>query len=162
MSGVAALSPSCSAVGLLGEQLAIVELMRRGHKVAVPIVDDDGVDLVVNYRLRVQVKSSGLQRVEPKRGYVYYQYAWSQLNRSRGKCDFFLLHALAVDGADRWWVVPAGAMPLRNDLRFTADASKGWGLRLAVYENAWGLLDGDESVSVAGIGGGAAQLAVVG
>lgn len=160
MSGYAALSLSDAAVGLLGEQLAIVELMRRGFKVAVPVVDDDGVDLVVNYRLRVQVKSSGRQRVEPLRGYVYYQYAWSQLDRSRGKCDFFALHALAADRSDRWWVVPAAAMPLRNDLRFSEDASRGWGLRLSGYENAWELLNGDEGVSVASDGGGALQLAV--
>lgn len=38
--------------------LAIAELLKRGHKVAVPVVDDDGVDLVVDYHVKVQVKSA--------------------------------------------------------------------------------------------------------
>jgi hypothetical protein len=45
-----------AAVGAAAEHEAISVLLRRGLKVAVPVVDDDGVDLVVGYRVAVQVK----------------------------------------------------------------------------------------------------------
>lgn len=51
---------STSAAGMATEMEVIAELLRRGRKVAVPVVDDDGVDLVVDYRWRVQVKFSSL------------------------------------------------------------------------------------------------------
>lgn len=45
------------AIGTAAEMLLVAELLKRGNKVALPVVDDDGVDLIVNYRLAVQVKS---------------------------------------------------------------------------------------------------------
>lgn len=45
-----------SASGMATQMEVVAELLRRGHKVAVPVVDDDGVDLVVNYCVKVQVK----------------------------------------------------------------------------------------------------------
>lgn len=59
---------SLLARGTIAEHLAIAELLRRGHRVAVPVVDDDGVDLLVDYRIKVQVKSSAALSAERRRG----------------------------------------------------------------------------------------------
>jgi hypothetical protein len=49
-----------SATGAVAELVAQGILIDRGHKVAVPVVDDDGVDLIVDYRTLVQVKTTGM------------------------------------------------------------------------------------------------------
>lgn len=46
------------ALGVSAEHLLIARLIELDHRVAVPVVDDDGVDLIVNYTIKVQVKSS--------------------------------------------------------------------------------------------------------
>lgn len=51
---------STSAVGMASQMDVVATLLRLGHKVAVPVVDDDGVDLVVDYRWKVQVKFTSL------------------------------------------------------------------------------------------------------
>lgn len=164
MSGVTALSPGDAAIGVAAEQLAIAALLRRGHKVAVPVVDDDGVDLIVDYRIRVQVKSGRRRDIETLPGYVYSAYGWSQLGRSAGKVELFMLHGVTPLGADRWWIVPAvvfGDAP-PNSLYLYEGSTRGRSARVAQYEEAWGFFDGDESLSVAGDPGRALQLAIGG
>ena len=105
--------PSASAQstlnGALSEQAAIDRLLRLGYKVAVPVIDDDGVDLVVNYRHTVQVKSTqhinrgGQSWVFSAarawyRGGSLYKYATKP-----GTATFFVCHAVPIDA---WWVVP--------------------------------------------------------
>lgn len=92
-----------SAFGAKAVHLAIAELLRRGHRVAVPVVDDDGVDLVVDYRVTVQVKSASLRVARPVLGYSYPAFKWF-LGTKRRTADVFLLHA-AGDERDRWFVV---------------------------------------------------------
>ena len=91
-----------SAIGASSEHLAVAKLLSLGHKVAIPVVDDDGVDLVVNYRLAVQVKS----RQEPINGTSYV----FNFNRSRGRgprplsaADVWICHGVKDDA---WWVLP--------------------------------------------------------
>lgn len=55
-----------AAKGTATELEVIARLLRLGHKVATPVVDDDGVDLIVDYRTLVQVKYTGLKH--PKTG----------------------------------------------------------------------------------------------
>src|SRR3990172_7695085 len=51
-----------TSIGALAEIRLIAELLGRGHRVAQPVSDDDGVDLIVNYRTCVQVKSCARPR----------------------------------------------------------------------------------------------------
>jgi hypothetical protein len=98
--------PVTNLLGGISELYAAAKLLELGHKVAVPIVDDDGVDLVVDYRIRVQVKSS------KDRGSSYsfslqrsHYTATGEMRARRGtfNADFFVCHARTVDA---WWVVP--------------------------------------------------------
>lgn len=134
----------CSAYGAVAEHLAVVELLRRGHRVAIPVVDDDGVDLVVNYSLRVQVKNATRLPIEPKPGFVYEKFAWRS-KRSWSEADIFMLHGVDT-GVSRWWIVPAEhligagaslALYVGGTRRMTS-------LQTAVRscEDAWGLFSG--------------------
>lgn len=60
--------PGNIAAGCAAEHRAIAELLERGHQVAKPVVDNDGVDLVVDYRIKVQIKSSTYLRPPPPPG----------------------------------------------------------------------------------------------
>jgi hypothetical protein len=46
------------ALGTAAEHVLIGRLLELGHRIATPVTDDDGVDLIVNYTTLVQVKSS--------------------------------------------------------------------------------------------------------
>lgn len=130
------------AYGAVAEQLAIAELLRRGHKVAVPVVDDDGVDLVVNYSVRVQVKSAHRKRLETVPGYGYQTYSW---NSKRGWClaDVFLLYGRSPDVGDRWWVVPQAVVASASTMvNLYEGSSRGISAALASYEGAWGVFGG--------------------
>lgn len=52
-----------SALGTAAELILTGRLLELGYRVAVPVTDDDGVDLIVNYALKVQVKSSASRNV---------------------------------------------------------------------------------------------------
>lgn len=54
---------SYAAMGVAAEMMLVAALLERGHKVALPVVDDDGVDLIVDYRKLVQVKTSASRDV---------------------------------------------------------------------------------------------------
>jgi hypothetical protein len=106
------LALSFSTLGRIAELKAEVRLLELGHKVASPGVDEDGVDLVVDYRHAVQVKSSA-GRVEDGRRWEFEfraprkdaLRAASNAERSRSlRADFVLCYARDVD---LWWVVPA-------------------------------------------------------
>jgi hypothetical protein len=98
---------SSSMLGGMAELEAVLALARRGHKVARPVVDDDGIDLIVDYRICVQVKSSS----GGQEGAVYSfsfgsgrdRRAYARGQRADIRADFVLCFAsdIAV-----WWVVP--------------------------------------------------------
>jgi hypothetical protein len=96
--------------GCISEHLAIVELLKRGHKVAVPVVDDEGIDLVVDYRTTVQVKSAN----NPQRsgqgnawvfslGGVKWKANGAKNYRRPLEAQVHMFHAVT---ADAWWIVP--------------------------------------------------------
>lgn len=96
--------------GVVAELVVASRLLAAGHHVAVPLVDDDGVDLVVNYRFRVQIKSSGLWEV--KTGYPFYSFK-SPVGWSRA--DVYVLHGQAAGKSqERWWVIPSHALETVN------------------------------------------------
>ena len=59
-------SAGLMSLGIAAEHFAIGELLSRGHRVAKPVVDLDGVDLVVDYAIKVQVKSSSVDKLASK------------------------------------------------------------------------------------------------
>ena len=112
---------SSTAYGKIAEHSAIADLLARGHSVFVPIADDEGVDLIVNYRTTVQVKNAmrGTRYAGPSGSYGYEALAWSShrtaSRRPWTEADVFMLHAHGD-----WFIVPA-------------DALKGRGTTLQVY-----------------------------
>jgi hypothetical protein len=130
---------TASSYGKHAEHLAIAELLKRGHRVAVPVVDDDGVDIVVNYRTRVQVKSSNRSTLEPVSGYSYGRLAWSS-KRVWTEADIFLLY-----GNSRWWVVPASVLSgCGRTFSIYTEGTRQKNSRMATvaeYEDAWDVFD---------------------
>lgn len=108
--------------GYISESEAINRLLALGHKVAKPVIDDDGVDLIVNYRTTVQVKSR--QRMKGRDGSLTGSYAFglpgkARRYRSNGETVYGRPHAEFADvlmcharDIDVWWIVR------REDLRF--------------------------------------------
>lgn len=96
-----------SRFGRAAEFLAMAELLERGHKVAQPIVDDDGVDIVVNYGTRVQVKASS----QTENGHLVVSLrGWKGTRRDAryAHVDVWMF----FDRVTRvFFVIPAGAMP---------------------------------------------------
>lgn len=128
-------SHGTSAYGAVAEQLAIAELLLRGHRVAVPVVDDDGVDLVVDYRVRVQVKNAHRRDVETVPGYSYPASSWGS-KRGWRDADVFMLHS-----AGRWWIVPAWELVGHGKtLLVYADSLRGRSASIGQYEDAWHVL----------------------
>lgn len=116
--------------GRVSEQLAIARLLTLGHHVAVPVIDDDGVDLIVNYRLKVQVKSSSLRDGGER---VFYRFATAPM-RSGGRRDAHVdVYVLHGRDTDEWWVVSAA------NLRTMASFSRSPGSTLD--KDAWGVFD---------------------
>lgn len=122
-----------TAYGALSELWLQRELLARGHKLAVPLVDDDGVDLVVDYRLTVQVKSRRVQQLETRPGYVYDAVVF----KAPGRAD-----VLALTAADRWWFIPRSEVPNRSGFSLLLDATRGRAARFQEYEDAWWVFDG--------------------
>ncbi len=136
---------SSSAHGALAEQLAIVELLRRGHRVAVPVVDDDGVDLVVNYHLRVQVKNAmrKTQNLGPGGTYPYEGFKWSS-QYAWSEADIFILHGEEAAGS-RWFIVPAFAITGHGKTLSMYDAPSAHAASaartVALHEDRWDHFD---------------------
>lgn len=107
-----------SADGAVAEHEAIARLLSLGHKVAVPVVDDDGVDLIVNYRVPVQVKwtsqndPAGFPRMQLGRWVRAHPGA---PKRFRGAIAPHVLVVLVRVARVGWYVVPADRLRgLRN------------------------------------------------
>jgi hypothetical protein len=90
------------------ELRAIANLLELGHKVAVPVVDDDGVDLVIDYHLRANVKSCA--RLLGDRWEFEFKATRKKV-RVPIRVDFFFLYALDVDA---WWIIPASEIQTKD------------------------------------------------
>jgi PD-(D/E)XK endonuclease len=99
-------APGYSALGHAAEQVLIARLIQMGHRVAVPVVDDDGVDMIVNYDLKIQVKSSGSRSPA---GMLLVCLNGRRF-RERGDRGFLRPHVdiVAVHARDTqaWWFLP--------------------------------------------------------
>jgi hypothetical protein len=99
-------------IGTVAEIRATAELLSRGHSVAIPVIDE-GVDLVVDYSIKVQVKASG-QRTP--HGAVMVSLAQRARNASgtRAKPLNDLVDVLLVMATDTgsWWVIPRSALEM--------------------------------------------------
>jgi hypothetical protein len=119
--------------GKLSELRAILRLLDLGRKVAVPVVDDDGVDLVVDYRHRVQVKSAGRASWPNGNTYTFAGGGtWYLADGTRkhgglalSEPDFLLCHAVPID---TWWVVP---LPWLREVGFHAGSKLALSLRVS-------------------------------
>lgn len=106
---------SSSDYGLISkavELLLAAQLMLRGHHVSMPL-QDDGVDLVVDYRTLVQVKSSAT-RTRP--GMLYVQFDGRRFRerktgsrKGRIRADIDIVACYARD-TERWWFIPKAAL----------------------------------------------------
>lgn len=123
-------------IGTISEMRLIAELLSRGFKVAKPIVDD-GVDLIVNYKICLQVKS--LSKPGNSKSYAFkIRNAW---NTSKGSIDFapevdiLVLHAIDING---WWLIPLEEVEEAKTICITPEYTKN------VYNkwrDAWFLLE---------------------
>ncbi len=105
---------SSAAVGAIAETKAITKLLELGHKVAIPVVDDDGVDLVVNYTTTVQVKARSAACVNSPTGtYAFSPSGSTRRYSSNGRsdkrpqvpfADVLIFYAIDI-GA--WWILTA-------------------------------------------------------
>lgn len=138
--------------GALSERAAIDVMLRLGFKVAVPIVDDDGVDLVVNYRHTVNVKSSR-RRGKPghtwvfNSGRVVYRADGSRRYSTRPPtAGFIICHAVPIDA---WWIVPRERLEAaghgRGDYAFSLSSAPRYRTKYSAIaadcRDAWHLLE---------------------
>lgn len=133
---VSELSPEAATIGTIGEAKAIAKLLELGHAVAIPVVDD-GVDLVVDYRLRVQVKTCS-KAMPPRPGVPlpYYGFStaggtkWRRGTRRLTYADFVICHVLSDE---LWWVIPSAELRAAS-IQVTP------GSRYHRYRDAWDVL----------------------
>lgn len=130
--------------GKLAEHALIVRLLELGHKVAVPVVDDDGVDLVVNYSMLVQVKASS-QRLAggglnvPLHCVGRHAKETKQYGRGRRHiaAHVGILAVYALDSS-AWWLIPREQVGSRTTLRLAEyDRTQG----LSAWRDAWWVFD---------------------
>lgn len=131
----AAAGPSATRVGSLSELAAELRLVRSGFQVARPSVDDDGVDLIVSYGIRVQVKGCSSSRGRPQWGFSKKVLVGGRRCHVRGgvTADVLLLHDQV---SDSWWVVPACARELSEGAStvLVGDRLERWRERWDVFE----------------------------
>lgn len=134
-----------TALGGLAEAKAIVELVRRGHHVARPVVDT-GSRLLV-YRpggrvLTVQVKStaSGRLRMPGSRNPSYSFTLYSGGGGERQVADVWLFHA---HDAELWWIVPDAQLlaPSKSVCIAATRDSRGRRSALAAWLGRWSVID---------------------
>ena len=126
-----------ASIGAIGEARLVAELLWRGHKVARPVSDDDGVDLVVNYRTTVQVKTCARPRkVHGKSQFPHYHFNLSRPDRwLASHIDVIALHA--VD-AGYWWLLPRHVIGTQKGIQVPVAAGKSFA---AQWREAWDVFD---------------------
>ena len=101
-------------IGALSELRAAELLIERGHRVAKPIVDDFGIDLIVDYHrgsaITVQVRCS---RAKANLKYTHSSnpvWRFRAFERSIA-ADIVMFHVRPL-GA--WWIAPRDVVPMRK------------------------------------------------
>lgn len=116
----------------MSESLAVAKLLAEGHKVAQPVVDDDGVDLVVDYSTLVQVKGAGQF---DRSGFINVTISYNGKPYLRPHVHVLIVHARNID---QWWVLPVAAVKAKKHLRL--------GPQYDEYKDAWHLLNDPEAI----------------
>lgn len=134
-----------TTIGALAEAKAIVELVKRGHSVARPVVDN-GIDLLV-YRpggrvLTVQVKSTARGRLL-KTGSRNPSYTFTLHTGGGGArqlADVWLFHA---HDENLWWVVPDAELiaPSKSVCIAATRDARGRRSALAAWLGCWSVID---------------------
>jgi hypothetical protein len=148
---------SNQVMGRVAELRAEERLLLRGHKVALPGTDDDGVDMVVNYRIAVQVKTTSYG---PKTG--TWQVGLDSMRASersrkgtlRDHVDVLLVHAHPIDA---WWCLPRSALSAVNAyqaggilLHEIAASTRGNAGLLSSYRDRWDIFEYPENFGLVG------------
>lgn len=126
-----------STYGRIGELLAEIELLERGHEVARPSVDT-GYDLVVDGRLRVQVKHARKSTVTTLNGKPYYFNVFGNPRR-RWNADVYVFCA---NRGETWWIVPGAVLRdlgVKEKCNLRSGAT-GLSAHLEPYIDAWHIL----------------------
>lgn len=133
-----------SALGAAVEHAVIGRLLEAGRKVAVPVVDDDGVDLVVDYAVKVQVKSCAGLRSRSD-GNVKWEFDGRTPGRdgrshdgNAGRRRVVVADVFVFFAREEriWWVVPAAEV---RGSRFKITPG---GANDARWRDAWNVFDG--------------------
>lgn len=127
------------AIGTSAQMLATSKLLELGYKVAIPVTDDDGVDLIVNYCVKVQVKSCASRR---ENGVL--QVALRNRRKGRGTEHVLGTHVdvVAVYARDtgNWWIIPRDVLGLRNRLYLWDTPAQTGPRPWDPYLNAWSVM----------------------
>lgn len=124
---------SWSAIGRAAELELAALLIERGHSVAQVLVDD-GIDLVVDYSIKVQVKMTGAVRNNGAPAVEFDHRGSAGSRRPGGKSIIdprvdLLVVKFRPTGA--WWVIPRSVFGEVDRLVL--------GKKYAHYRDAWGL-----------------------
>lgn len=148
MSGPLSLGRAAtSARGRIVELLAEVRLLVLGHRVARESVDDDGVDLILDRHLLLQVRSSQLHTVAASSLRPHRAFIFKRGKNGGWRADFYLFCGYEQIDAGFWWIVPGEVLRERgvgSSLTLFAEAGSGRSVEFAPYREAWHLLrEGD-------------------
>lgn len=134
---------SSARVGRVGELRAEAKLLELGCTVAHPSIDN-GVDLIVNGNLGVQVKSS---QGSVRNGSTPFYVFSPKIDLQESPADVFVFYGLADD---IWWVIPrVMLLSFGRSINLTPEVNPNPGGRgrpsrthqLQMYRDAWHLFD---------------------
>jgi hypothetical protein len=137
-------------IGAAGEHRVIAELLLRGHRPLVAVVDE-GADLLLAEGTSVQVKATAT-RTRNKRApdQTYFEFRFHSKVWRNGRA--IMQRGLSADVAicwaipeDRFWIIPADAIGVRNAV-VVPSATAGRASMWARYEDRWDLLRAPESI----------------
>ncbi len=101
-----------ASVGKAVEMEVVARLIAAGHQVAIPVVDNEGVDLIVNYTIKVQVKSG-----ERRNAFGQLQintegrrHAERTPNSRKGISPIVDVLVVKARDSGAWWIIPCSAL----------------------------------------------------
>ena len=124
------------SLGMAGQLRVASELILRGHKPALSLVDT-GVDLLTETGIRIQVKTARYSKV-----YHSYPFNFRRWDRSGPHglegVDFVICWGIS---SDDFWVFPVDAVNKYTTVRISM-GGRTKRVSREQYHNAWHLLDG--------------------
>lgn len=139
------------ALGAAAEHVLIGRLLELGHRVATPVTDDDGVDIIVNYTTCVQVKSSAHRNRNGMLHVSLNNRRYSERCQRGWIREHVDIIAVYARDSRSWWFVP-------REIVFAKKASlllTEYG-RDAEWHEAWHVFDALKVEQLSRVGGGVA------